>query len=149
MIAQLGNSFKDSIACVNDKKLPIHDNDLWLYSNGSIDSMFIRLLDPLPDQTFEELNYKMKQPMVSITKNSNREYVLYNEGMATSKDFKLQLNQFYYSNIKRNYKNGERTIRVIVYSGFRSDSADAYLYLNGPLLAGIDTNITICPNEKI
>lgn len=63
------------------------------------------------------------------------------------KDFN-QPNQFYYSNIKRNYKNGERTIRVIVYSGFRSDSADAYLYLNGPLLAGIDTNITICPNEK-
>ncbi|MBK7226760.1 MAG: hypothetical protein IPH96_15630 [Saprospiraceae bacterium] len=53
-----------------------------------------------------------------------------------------------YKNLNPNPQLGRKNISVQLYAGIRADTAIATIIIMPNLLAGIDTNITICPSEK-
>ncbi|MBX7164475.1 MAG: hypothetical protein K1X49_12330 [Saprospiraceae bacterium] len=141
-----GNSYLDSVRCT-DEKQSIHDKDLWIYSNARIDSMRINI-DQNPDGNSETLVTYGGPTNIKIVMTSPQSLELYNMNNADADAFKLAMSSIKYQNTKRNYTSGNRIIRVRIYSGTRSDSADAIIYLGPPEIAGMDSTITICPQSN-
>ena len=141
-----GNSYLDSVRCTTEKQ-SIHDNDLWIYSNARIDSMNISI-DQTPDGNSETLVTYGGPANIKIVMTSPQSLELYNINNADADAFKLAMSSIKYQNTKRNYTSRNRIIRVRIYSGTRSDSADAIIYLGPPEIAGIDSTITICSQSN-
>jgi len=143
----LGKGYKDTLLCP-EVLLPIQDIDLQISSKKKIDSIIIEFDRSTVFDQFDLLQLSTTDPKVNINIILSQKIVLSNIGNADSSIFSKLVKSIRYKNLNPNPKVGSKNISVQLYAGIRADTAIATIIIIPNLQAGIDTNITICPNEK-
>lgn len=140
-----GTDFRDTLVCLEDSLL-LHDEDWWMYSDGTIDSLSIEFNGIPADEADDRILVPQSDPKLRYVQVRHG-WKIYNDASLPWDSISSRLESIYYKNTAMVPSSGEREILITLWDNLKSVSAASKIFIPNYGMAGLDTSLVVCTDS--